>query len=465
MRARRRALGALSLVVLLSIGRSHGQQTAPPTLDAARAAAAGLPRLHSLIVAQNGRTLLEYYAKGAAERRVSNVKSVSKSVISTLVGIAIERRLIPSVGQPIAAYFPELARDADPRKRRITIEDLLTMRSGLISTSFDNYGAWVGSRNWVDYVLQRPMVADPGEDMEYSTGNTHLLSAILTKATKQSTWAFAQQQLGTPLGFTVSRWPRDPQGIYFGGNDMLLSPRQMLTIGQLYLDRGRAGTRQLVPAAWVDASCTGLGRSRFNPDQTYGYGWWSRDFAGRQGCFAWGYGGQYIIVFRESNAIVVTTSSTEVGDERRDHRRQIFDIIERLVLPALHGSLRSRRTGEAVNGIVKLSFAGSRAGSPVEAVSPQVHVALEHVKDEGDVENRDVGHEGEPGSRQPARPHVSNQPQRDVDGAAAPADVRGADQQEDPEQDVRNKERNQPFSAPPAPGARRPHAAATRPIP
>ena len=197
--------------------------------------------------------------------RVTNVKSVSKSVISTLVGIAIERRLIPGVRQPIATYFPELARDADPRKRRITIEDLLTMRSGLISTSFDNYGAWVGSRNWVDYVLRRPMVADPGEDMEYSTGNTHLLSAILTKATKQSTWAFAQQQLGTPLGFTISRWPRDPQGIYFGGNDMLLSPAQMLSIGQLYLNRGRAGSRQLVPAAWVDASCTGLGRSRFNP--------------------------------------------------------------------------------------------------------------------------------------------------------------------------------------------------------
>ena len=340
---RHRTLGALSLVLLLSIDRAHGQRATLPALDAARAAAADLPRLHSLVVAQNGRTLLEYYAKVAAERRVTNVKSVSKSVISTLVGIAIERRLIPGVRQPIAAYFPELARDADPRKRRITIEDLLTMRSGLISTSFDNYGAWVGSRNWVDYVLRRPMVADPGEEMEYSTGNTHLLSAILSKATKQSTWAFAQQQLGTPLGITVSRWPRDPQGIYFGGNDMLLSPRQMLTIGQLYLDRGRAGGRQLVPAAWIDASCTGLGRSRFNPDQTYGYGWWSRDFAGRQGCFAWGYGGQYIILFRELNLIVVTTSSTEVGDARRDHRRQIFDIVERLVIPALTS------TGEPAN--------------------------------------------------------------------------------------------------------------------
>ena len=335
MRLRRQILAALSLVLLLSIDRAYGQRAPAPALDDVRAAAAELPRLRSLVVAQNGKTLVEYFAKGTTVGRVTNVKSVSKSVVSTLVGIAIERRLIPSVRQPIATYFPELARDEDPRKRRVTIEDLLTMRSGLITTSFDNYGAWVSSRNWVEYVLRRPMVADPGEDMEYSTGNTHLLSAILTKATKQSTWAFAQQQLGAPLGFTVSRWPRDPQGIYFGGNDMLLSPGQMLSIGQLYLDRGRAGSRQIVPSAWVDASCTGLGRSRFNPDQTYGYGWWSRDFAGRQGCFAWGYGGQYIIVFRESNLVVVTTSSTEVGDERRDHRRQIFDIIERLVLPAV----------------------------------------------------------------------------------------------------------------------------------
>ena len=304
--------------------------------------------------------------------------------------------------QPIAAYFPELARDADPRKRRITIEDLLTMRSGLISTSFDNYGAWVGSRNWVDYVLRRPMVADPGEDMEYSTGNTHLLSAILTKATKQSTWAFAQQQLGTPLGFTVSRWPRDPQGIYFGGNDMLLSPRQMLTIGQLYLDRGRAGSRQLVPAAWIDASCTGLGRSRFNPDQTYGYGWWSRDFAGRQGCFAWGYGGQYIIVFRESNAdrrhhLVDRSRQTSGGIIAGRSSTSSSGWCCRRLIVSRH------ETGEPVTWTGRMRSSSFRSPvqrrSPVRrlnAGSPQVHVALEHVKDEGDVENRDVGHEGKP---------------------------------------------------------------------
>ena len=299
-----------------------------------------MPRLHSLLVSQHGKPVFEYHANGAGPARAANVKSVSKSIISALVGIAIDRRILEGVKQPIGRFFPELTKDPDPRKARITVEDLLTMRSGLESTSFDNYGAWVRSRNWVTYVLNQPLVSEPGTTMEYSTGSTHLLSAMLTRATKGSTWAFLQESLGRPLGLTFSRWPRDPQGIYFGGNDMLMTPRQMVAFGQLYLNRGRVGDRQIVPAHWVDASCTPRGRSRFNPDQTYGYGWWIRDFAGRQGCFAWGYGGQYIMLFRDLNLVVVITSSTAVSDERRDHRQQIFELVERLILGPLAGGGR-----------------------------------------------------------------------------------------------------------------------------
>ena len=335
------ALAALFLVlwlVFVPVAAQTGRSDGP--LEPARRAAAQMPRLHSLIVSLRGKPLLEHFGRGAARNRPTNVKSVSKSVISTLVGIAVDRKLIPRIDEPIGTYFPQLQRDPDPRKAAVTIEDLLTMRSGLVSTSFDHYGSWVASRNWIDYILARPMAATPGEGMEYSTGNTHLLSAILTRATRQTTWAFAQEQLAAPLGFTLSRWARDPQGIFFGGNDMLLTPAQMVTLGELYLNRGRHGTRQIVPAAWVDASCRGRGRSRFNPDQTYGYGWWSRDFAGEQACFAWGYGGQYILVFRGLELVVVTTSSTAVSDERRDHRRQIFDLVEQLILPVVKSSRR-----------------------------------------------------------------------------------------------------------------------------
>ena len=335
---------SLALPVAPAVGSPLTLQAPATTLDEARSAAASLPRLHSLIVSQRGTTLLEYYAKGpAAAGRTTNVKSISKSVVSTLVGIAIERGLIKSVNEPIGRFFPQLSRDADPRKARVTIEDLLTMRSGLVTTSFDNYGSWVRSRNWIDYILTRPLESDPGQTMEYSTGNSHLLSAILTRATRQTTWAFAQEALARPLGFSLSQWPRDPQGLYFGGNDMLMTPRQLVALGELYLNRGRRGERQVVPTAWVDSSCTGRGRSRFNPDQTYGYGWWQRDFGGRDACFAWGYGGQYVMVFRDLGLVVVTTSSTAVSDERRDHRRQIFDIVERLILPAAAAPAPTRR--------------------------------------------------------------------------------------------------------------------------
>jgi CubicO group peptidase (beta-lactamase class C family) len=318
---------AILLAALAPVGQT-------PDLALTRNAATGIPRLHSLLVSWRGDLMLEYYA---SPRRsgVANVKSVSKSVISALVGIAIDRGLIKGVKQPVADYFPELREDPDPRKARITIEDLLTMRQGLESTSFNNYGSWVRSRNWVSFVLSRPVLSEPGSTMEYSTGSTHVLSAILTKAAKRSTWQFAQEALGTPLGIKIAQWARDPQGIYFGGNEMLLTPRQMIAFGELYLNRGRAKGRQIVPEAWVDTSCDGRGRSRFNPDQLYGYGWWIRDFAGAEACFAWGYGGQYILVFPDRQLVVVTTSSTDAGEERRGHRRAVFNLIETHILGRL----------------------------------------------------------------------------------------------------------------------------------
>jgi len=330
---------AIVAVALLCAGTAgEGRQRGPDVpapLAAAVAAAGELPRLHSLLVSHKGQIVLERYFNGTRATRLTNVKSVSKSIISALIGIAIERGKIPSVSQPIGAYFADALRapDAAP-KRQITIEQLLTMQSGLESTSSRNYGAWVTSRDWVRYVLTRDLHATPGTAMEYSTGNTHLLSAILTKATGFSTWQFAQAALARPLGFSLAQWPQDPQGIYFGGNDMLLTPRQMVAFGELYLNRGRVGDVQIVPERWIEESFVARGQSNYS-EQLYGYGWWMRELAGQQAYYAWGFGGQYIFVIPAPRLVVVTTSSTATGEERRSHRRTILDIVEQLIVAPL----------------------------------------------------------------------------------------------------------------------------------
>ncbi len=168
--------------------------------------------------------------------------------------------------------------------------------------------------------------------MEYSTGNTHLLSAILTKAAGESTWQFAQETIARPLGFQLAQWPRDPQGVYFGGNDMLMTPRQMLAFGELYLRHGRYNGRQIVPERWVTESQVPRTQSRRESDRFYGYGWWVRELAGHPAYYAWGFGGQYIFIVPDLDLVVVSTSASTLAEDRRGHRLTIYEIIERLII-------------------------------------------------------------------------------------------------------------------------------------
>ena len=151
-------------------GAVSGCRPCAAALAPAINAAAGLPRLHSLLVSRRGELVVERYFRGTRATTPANLKSASKAVISALVGIAIDRKLIPGVGAPIAPYFPDLlGPGSDSRKRKITIEDLLTMRSGLESTSIRNYGAWVQSPNWVRLRAHAPADrrARRGHDLQH----------------------------------------------------------------------------------------------------------------------------------------------------------------------------------------------------------------------------------------------------------------------------------------------------------
>jgi CubicO group peptidase (beta-lactamase class C family) len=295
--------------------------------------AAELPRLRGILVSQGGEIVLERYTGGAGADRATNIKSASKSVLSALVGIAIAEGHIRGIDQPISDFFPEyFARaDVDPRKRGITVGHLLSMQSGLESTSFNEYGAWVGSANWVRAALDQPVVDEPGGRMLYSTGSTHLLSAILTRATGRSTWQYANDKLAGPLGFRIRPWQRDPQGIFFGGNDMYLTPRQMLAFGRLWLNEGLHGGRQIVPAAWVRESVVQRTSSPWN-GHGYGLGWWTRQSGGRGVHFAWGYGGQYVFVVPSLDLVAVFTSQAD-GPREPGHLPAIHRIVDENLLP------------------------------------------------------------------------------------------------------------------------------------
>ncbi|TVP76207.1 MAG: class C beta-lactamase-related serine hydrolase [Gemmatimonadales bacterium] len=295
--------------------------------------AAALPDLRSLLVARHGELVREAYPGGASPARADNVKSVSKSILSTLVGIAISEGHLEGLDEPVWTHFrDELPADPDPRIREITVEHLLTMQQGIESTSFGNYGGWVQSGDWVRNKLARPFVDDPGGRMVYSTGSSHLLSALLTRATGESTLAFARRTLFRPMGIDLPAWTRDPAGIYMGGNEMALRPRDMLAWGELHRNQGRLGEEALVDPEWIRAAWTPRTVSAFN-GRGYGLGWWQRSSGGHEVVFARGYGGQYVFIVPALELVVVTTSRPD-GPRNRNHDRGIHQILDEWLVPA-----------------------------------------------------------------------------------------------------------------------------------
>ncbi|MBB5754494.1 serine hydrolase domain-containing protein [Prosthecomicrobium pneumaticum] len=315
--SRRALLAAPALLALPAIARAQE----PADLDAVLDRAAALGPLETVLVAKDGARLAERGYRGHRPGDPTNIKSASKSIVSALVGIAIDKGVLDGTEQPIAPLLAaDLPEDPDPLLATVTIGHLLSMQAGLARTSGPNYGRWVASRNWVRAALAQPFVDAPGGGMLYSTGSTHLLSAILTRTAGRSTLALARDWLGALEGFSIASWDRDPQGIYFGGNQMAMSPRALAAFGELYRRGGttEAGVR-LVSEAWIAQSWTPRTRSVFNGDG-YGYGWFLTELGGTPVRYAWGFGGQMLYIAPERGLVVTMTSSTDDPSARTGHR-------------------------------------------------------------------------------------------------------------------------------------------------
>lgn len=319
--------GAATLCALPAAG-------ATPSWETVALQARGLDQCHALVVQQAGVEVVSEVFRGPAINRAVPVKSVSKTIVAALTGAALDRGEIASVQAPLSAVAPQLIpAGADPRAGEITIEDLVTMQAGLERTSGANYGGWISSSNWVSNALSRPFVAEPGHQMQYSTGSFHILGAVLSEVSGQSLLNLARSRLGAPLGIEIPAWTRDPQGRYLGGNEMALSLRDMVRFGALYLAGGQWDGAQVLSQDWVARSLVPQTRSPFS-GLDYGYGW----FLGRTGrdayALARGYGGQVICIVPTLALSVAITSDPTRPARSAGYFGDLMRLIEDGIIPA-----------------------------------------------------------------------------------------------------------------------------------
>ena len=270
--------------------------------------------LKCLIVYKDDHVIKEKYFHPGDSLSSHDVRSVTKSVTATLIGIALDKGIIPSEEQMIGDYLRPLVGTIDSAKASIKIRHLLSMSSGLSGNDLPDvleYNNWYNAPNQLEYTLNKPMAHLPGQVFGYNTGASHLVSAILTQAGGISTFQFARQYLFQPLGIADHQWQTDKQGINSGGAGLYLTPRDMLKIGQLYLNRGVYNGVRVVSDEWIQkASTFKITTNDIEPfGPSYGYFWWIGSSSVHSYFFANGYGGQFIVVVPDLRLIVVATNT------------------------------------------------------------------------------------------------------------------------------------------------------------
>lgn len=292
-----------------------------------------LPSIRCVLVYEQGSLIYENAFNGARITRPTNIKSASKSVISALIGMAIDKKIIKGSDQKIADFLEnKFPKHANRQLYDITIGNLLSMQSGLAPVSGPKYGQFASARDKVAFVLSQPFVDRPGGGMLYSTGSTHLLSAILMRASGTPTDDLAAKWFAPLRGFKITNWQRDEQGIPLGGNEMAMTPHSMAAFGELYRNRGKSddGT-QLISADWIEQSWARRTNSIFT-GHGYGYCWFITGAAGIAIYYAWGYGGQMIFVVPDKGLTVVVTSDPNRSMRDDAYGLQLQALIARIVV-------------------------------------------------------------------------------------------------------------------------------------
>ncbi len=321
------------------------------SLDVALDAGARYDKLiKSVLVTVDGQPVYQHYSPDSGPDVTHNGYSVTKSVMSMLIGIAIGEGAITGVDQTLAQLLPSYVPIMAPGVGQVTLEQVLTMTGGIL----EDYPPLIDPPDWVTDFLSTPLQQPAGTGFVYSNRGSHLLAAILAQATGRPVLDFAREKLFDPLGIATQPadqphvpaselpeydlasgfgWSTDPQGLNLGFSDLRITAPDMVKLGQLYLDGGQWRGTQLVPAAWVTTSTQNL-LADSDPGSGYGYQWWVFD-SGRHPAFAArGYAGQLIQVVPDVGLVVAVSC---LDDPARFDNVLFTEMIETYVLPAIEG--------------------------------------------------------------------------------------------------------------------------------
>ena len=310
------------LIGLLFLLTSCATQTSEPEenvsynskkVNDAFSQAAQIGNIKSLVVSYNGNIVKEQYWRTGGAENLHDVRSVTKSVVGILTGIAIEKGLIKSIDQPINDFIGSFYDDFPADKNGITIKHLLTM-SGVFQwdelTTVSGYNNWRSAPNQIKYILDTPLINQPGQTFTYNSAALHLLSVCITISSGMNTKQFAEKYLFEPLGISERVWETDRQGFCNGGAGLQISPRDMIKIGELILNKGEYRGKRIVSADWINQlSGFNISVGTVQPYSTgYGYCWWIGQAGNLKYSFANGWGGQFIVVFPSLNLVVTATN-------------------------------------------------------------------------------------------------------------------------------------------------------------
>ncbi len=305
--------------------------------------AAELQTLYSLLIIKNGYLVAEDYFNAGSVDQKDRLQSVTKSFTSALVGIAIQQGCIAGVDQKMLEFFPEMAdKISDPRKEQITLRHLLEMRAGFPREE-DDQALWDGllSGHYPPLIEDFPLVSDPGTRFHYSNLTSNWLGIIVDRSCGMNLKAYAEEHLFSPLGVNPGEWGQDAEGHNNGCGDLHLAARDAAKFGLLYLNNGIYNGKQIVPADWVENSLQTYSQNEafttsigdFD-DIGYGYQWWSANAGDYYVSFAWGHGGQLIVLVDELDMVIVTTSYPfwlEHNDQSWKHEKAIITMVSEFI--------------------------------------------------------------------------------------------------------------------------------------